>query len=107
MGMFGKKTFKLQTEPKKGDHVEAWAKAKPIIEAKMEEAFTIALEHRVRTEGLPVYDKSIEELNKELIPSLNKELEGFIAEAYFYHDYRAGDKSAQYVPHMIIRIKTA
>jgi len=107
MGTFASKTFKLQKEPKNGDLVEAWAKAKPIIEAKMEEAYKIAIEHRERKAGFPVYDKSIEELNKELIPGLNKELEGFIAEAYFYKDYRAAGKSAQYVPHLIIRIKTA
>jgi len=107
MGMFGKKTFKLETEPKEGDHVEAWAKAKPIIEAKMDEAYAIAAEHRERKMGFPVYDKSIEELNKELIPGLNRELEGFIAEVYFFKDFRAYHQSAQYVPHLIIRIKTA
>eukprot|EP00578_Thalassiosira_sp_NH16_P015387 CAMPEP_0181123066 /NCGR_PEP_ID=MMETSP1071-20121207/25673_1 /TAXON_ID=35127 /ORGANISM="Thalassiosira sp., Strain NH16" /LENGTH=128 /DNA_ID=CAMNT_0023208127 /DNA_START=33 /DNA_END=415 /DNA_ORIENTATION=+ len=97
MGVFGKNTFALQTEPKEGDLTEAWAKAKPKIEAKMEEAFTIAKEHRERKAGFPVYDKSIEELNKELIPGLNKELD-------FYMDYRVAHMVApQYVPHLIIR----
>ena len=103
--MFAKNTFNLRSEPKEAS--EEWTKAKQIIEAKMPEAFKIAKEHRERNSvGIPSYDKSIEELNKELIPALNKELEGFVAEVYFYQEMRGGHNSSQYVPHLIIRIKT-
>jgi uncharacterized protein YktB (UPF0637 family) len=103
--MFAKNTFNLRSEPKEAS--DEWTKAKQIIEAKMPEAFKIVKEHRERNAvGIPNYDKSIEELNKELIPALNKELEGFVAEVYFYQELRGGHNSTQYVPHLIIRIKT-
>ena len=104
MGMFAKNTFNLRSEPKEA--TEEWTKAKQIIEAKMPEAFKIAKEHREKNSVNPDYDKSIEELNKELIPALNKELEGFVAEVYFYKEMRGAQYSVHYVPHLIIRIKT-
>ena len=102
--MFAKNTFNLKSEPKEA--TEEWTKAKQIIEAKMPEAFKIAKEHREKNSVNPDYDKSIEELNKELIPALNKELEGFVAEVYFYQELRGSQYSVHYVPHLIIRIKT-